>query len=58
MTIDPDGAILLSPKFSDKAKTLLQSGVDHMRIAEGHQPYLALHRQRFQRAQGDVDDPP
>ena len=47
MTFDTDGAILLSPRLSDKAKTLLKSGADRERIAEGHQPYLAFHRQRF-----------
>ncbi len=52
MTFDDDGAILLSPKLSEEAKALLKSGVDRVRIADGHQPYLELHRQRLQKGAG------
>ncbi len=48
MTIDDDGAILLSSKLSDAGKRLLQRGADHVRISEAHQVYLKHHRFRFQ----------
>ena len=47
LTIDTDGAILLSPKLSEKARTLLTDGADHVRIADAHQAYLEHHRSRF-----------
>ena len=47
MTFDDDGAILLSPKLSEKAKVLLQHGASRVRIAEGHKTYLKHHRARF-----------
>jgi hypothetical protein len=49
MTIDSGGAILISPKLSEKARTLLMNGADHVRIAEAHQPYLEEHRRRFEK---------
>ncbi len=52
MTIDADGAILLSPKLTDKATALLKLGVDRIRLAEGHKPYLAHHFERFQKMAG------
>ncbi len=52
MTFDGDGAILLSPRLSEKATLLLKNGEDHIRIAEGHKQYLAHHRERFQKVSG------
>lgn len=52
MTIDADGTILLSPKLSDKATALLKLGVDRIRLAEGHRPYLAHHLEQFQKMAG------
>jgi hypothetical protein len=37
MTIDSDGAVLLSPKLFDRAKALLKNGADRVRIAERYQ---------------------
>lgn len=52
MTFDDEGAILLSPRLSEKATLLLKNGEGHIRIAEGHKPYLAHHRERFQKVIG------
>jgi putative restriction endonuclease len=47
MTFDDEGAMLLSPKLSEKAAVLLRQGADRVRIAEGHKAYLKHHRARF-----------
>ena len=55
MTFDEEGKVILSPKLSDRATALLKLGVDSIRLAEGHKPYLAHHLERFQKMAGDVD---
>jgi hypothetical protein len=52
MTIDKDGAILFSPKLSEKARALLMNGADHVRLADAHQSYLEEHRRRFLKVTG------
>ena len=43
----PDETILLSPRLSETAKTLLMTVADRVRTADGHRTYLKHHRARF-----------
>jgi hypothetical protein len=52
ITFDDDGVIRLSRRLSEAATTLLQRGVDRVRIADGHKGYLKHHRARFAAAGG------
>jgi predicted restriction endonuclease len=47
MTFDDDGAIVISPRLSEKAAALLRQDADRVRIAGGHKAYLRHHRARF-----------
>lgn len=54
VTLDDDGAFLLSPRLSEAAKRLLSLGAGHIRLAAAHRVYLVHHRVRFWGATGSI----
>jgi hypothetical protein len=48
LTFDEEGAVLLSTKLTSAAVAALHIGAERVRIADGHQKYLAHHRARFE----------